>query len=236
MKINKIWNFLRQNISRTEIAISVSAEVILIVIFMLAVHGGPSLFKLKASLGAVYNPAINIYVSTAGNDANPGTASQPVATLGRAREIIRNLPRPLSGPVNVYLRGGTYVLNETFKLDDPTKDSGSEAASITYQSYLGEKAVISGGKKLNLNWSAYNQNIFAASVGDLEFNSLFVGEKRAVKARIPDIGYYEIPKSKTDADRDSAFYFDSGQINSSWRNLNDVEIVVSKNFIQSRFN
>jgi hypothetical protein len=98
---------------------------------------------LAASLGV----AAEFYVAPTGNDANPGTARQPFATVPRARDAIRalkqqgNLP---AGGVKVILRGGQYYLPQTLEFNQ--RDSGSAAAPITYCAYGQEKAWLSGGK------------------------------------------------------------------------------------------
>ena len=178
----------------------------------------------------------NIYLSPSGNDNNLGTVYFPIKTLEKAREKIRNL-QPLEKNINVYLRGGTYNLDMPFVLDSE-KDSGTSLFSINYQSYPGEKAVISGGQQLKPSWQLFNSNIYVSDVSGLVdkygfFNSLFVNEKRATRARLPDMGYYQ--PTKFDSENNSAFYFKTGEINPNWKNLNDIEIVASRNWIQSRF-
>jgi hypothetical protein len=130
--------------------------------------------------------ATKIYVSLQGNDNNPGTIDKPFKTLEKARDYIRSLARPLSVPINVYLRAGTYELSSTFILEK--QDSGEEGKPITYQAYPGEKVIISGGKTLENQWTKYNDNIYVANVGSLRFNSLFVDGKRAIRARTPNEG------------------------------------------------
>lgn len=93
--------------------------------------------------------AAEIYVALDGSDSNPGTIEKPFRTLEAAREHIRNLKTqdkcPAEG-VTVYLRGGSYPVAGTFTL---TKDdSGTEASPITYCSYPGERAILTGGKKV----------------------------------------------------------------------------------------
>jgi hypothetical protein len=52
-----------------------------------------------------------------------------------------------AGKVTVYLRGGTYYLAQSLEFD--ARDSGSQAAPITYRAYGKEKAWLSGGKSLD---------------------------------------------------------------------------------------
>ncbi len=191
----------------------------------------------ELSTGTEIEEIYDIYISTEGNNENSGTINKPIKTLNRAREIIRNLPRPLKQSINVYLREGTYLLTEPFVLDDIEKDSGDYENAITYQSYPEEKAIITSEINPDLNWQKQN-SFYVADVSRLieqykNFESLFVDGKRATKSRIPNMGYYTI--NKTDKDNNSAFFFNSGEIRNNWKNLNDIEIVPSMNWIQSRF-
>jgi phage baseplate assembly protein W len=71
------------------------------------------------------------YVSTSGNDSNPGTIGSPWRTIQKAANTAA-----AGDTVNV--RGGTYA--ETIEVNV----SGSSGAFITFQSYTGETAIIDG--------------------------------------------------------------------------------------------
>jgi len=99
-----------------------------------------------------------LHVSPAGNDgwtgrlARPNAARTdgPVATLARARDLIRELKRApggLQGPVVVELQGGTYELPGTFALT--AGDSGTPDHPITYRAARGREVRIVGGKVLS---------------------------------------------------------------------------------------
>lgn len=89
------------------------------------------------------------YISNDGDDSNSGTMDKPFKTLEKARDTIREMisagEYPETG-ITVYLRGGDYVMNSSFELTP--QDSGTETAPITYMSYPGETANITGGTKL----------------------------------------------------------------------------------------
>lgn len=182
------------------------------------------------------------YLSPNGNDNNAGiSTSTPFATLERARNAIRDLKSrgQFNGPVNVILLAGTYYLNKPFELT--TQDSGNSTCQITYQAAPGAKVVISGGKSLTSGWATNTVNgksVLVTNVGNLRFNSLFVNGKRAVRARTPnenaDPPYYKVAGVDA-ADSKSAFYFAAGNLNAAWKNLNDIEIVASGLWQQSRF-
>jgi len=69
-------------------------------------------------LVAAFAPATELYVSTTGHDAGPGTRTQPFATLERARDAIRQLQSTgrLAEPVTVHVRGGRYYLSRILDL------------------------------------------------------------------------------------------------------------------------
>ncbi len=94
--------------------------------------------------------AICYYIDTIrGNNNNDGSTDYPFITLIQAKNNVRDLRNNegFNGQVYIYLRGGTYEIDETFTLD--SSDSGYSAVSTTtYSSYPGEQAIISGGKLL----------------------------------------------------------------------------------------
>jgi hypothetical protein len=130
---------------------------------------------------------VAFYVALSGNDNNPGTLEQPFATLKRARDAERETPR--SEPIVLYLRAGTYYLNETLKFEE--KDSGTEQSPVTLRNWPGERVVISGGALLNLKWEPFQNGILKASVPadrmkNLAVDQLFVNGQRQILARYPN--------------------------------------------------
>ncbi len=71
------------------------------------------------------------YVAKNGNDANPGTETQPWLTIQKAANTL------VAGET-VYIRGGTYYERVS------AVNSGNANAYITYSSYPGELAIIDG--------------------------------------------------------------------------------------------
>jgi hypothetical protein len=91
---------------------------LVVIVLMLA----PS---LAGQTGATY------YVSTGGNDSNPGTIGAPWLTIQHAADSV-------SAGATVYVFGGVYYESMNF----PT--SGTATAPITFESYPGQTAVIDG--------------------------------------------------------------------------------------------
>jgi hypothetical protein len=120
------------------------------------------------------------FVSPTGSDANPGTLEKPFATLQRAQQAARQKHG------DVFLRGGTHYLPETIVFT--AEDSGTKDAPVVFQNYQGEKAVISGGVRLEkLDWQPCTNGIFQAQVpADLQTEEIFVNGERQILARYPN--------------------------------------------------
>lgn len=155
------------------------------------------IFAIVAALLAVYplaaaeeQPvAADFFVAPSGSDTNDGTRKKPFATLARAREAVRKrIAAGLESDVTVIIRQGTYELAEPLVLGP--EDSGSEQYAITYAAYPGEKALISGGRRIT-GWKRREGEIWTASVAGVKerkwyFRNLFVNGRRAVRARTPN--------------------------------------------------
>ena len=83
--------------------------------------------------------AVDFSVAPSGSDASPGTREKPFATIAKARDAVRPLiAAGMKSPVNVYLREGTYRLNEPLAFGP--QDSGDEKFAVTYAAQPGETA------------------------------------------------------------------------------------------------
>ncbi len=140
--------------------------------------------------------ALDLHVSPLGNDSWTGRIAQPnaaqtdgpLASLDGARLAVRKLPRPLTEPVRVQFAGGTYRITQAVAFD--ARDSGEDGQAITYAAAPGADAVISGGQTLPPFQTA-NDGRWALQVpaGTPRFEQLWVGERRAVRARTVSQGY-----------------------------------------------
>ena len=105
-----------------------------------------------ASTTGIAQPAaavVEFFVAPEGRDENPGTREQPFRTLERARDAVRALKAdgdPPARGVVVNLREGPYVREGTFALT--AQDSGAEGAPVVYRAYPGERAVITGARRI----------------------------------------------------------------------------------------
>lgn len=180
------------------------------------------------------------YVAPNGRDSWSGRLAAPnrrrtdgpFASLTTARDAVRQLRREgePTKPILVLVRGGVYRLAEP--LTFTPEDSGTAEAPTVYAAYPGETPIVSGGERLT-GWQATGNRIWKAEVPDVkagrwQFRQLFVNGRRAVRARLPASGFFTISEAvestpgSTGYDR---FRYRPGDLNPTWHNLDDVEIV-----------
>ena len=153
------------------------------------------------------------FVAPNGSDSNEGTLAKPFQTLQAAVNAAKNK----SLPVTVYLRGGTYNVNQQIAL-------GSSCSNITFKPYNNEKPIITTGYTLSgsdfthdsdsvtasITDSTARANVVVASLADLGITDisgiydyrnnsidtvapiLMQDDKRMEIARYPDTGYLTV--------------------------------------------
>ncbi|HVY40797.1 MAG TPA: right-handed parallel beta-helix repeat-containing protein [Polyangia bacterium] len=166
-----------------------------------------------------------IYVSPAGDDANPGTLARPLRTIAKARDSIRPSLDAMTSDVVVYLRGGTYALTST--LTFANADSGKNGFYVKYLAYPGERPLITGGQPIT-GWLPADPatGIFSAPNVTKPFRQLYVNGVKAIRARTPNLG----PNGEPNFNRASGW--DSGAHNfqvpsaavAAWKTLTKVEM------------
>ncbi|HEY9829632.1 MAG TPA: right-handed parallel beta-helix repeat-containing protein [Stenomitos sp.] len=139
------------------------------------------------------------YVAPSGNNAwsgnqstpNPTKTDGPFATLQRARDAIRELKRQqgdmLKQPVTVFVRAGTYFLDQPLLLQP--EDSGTSECPVIFAAYPNENPLISGGKRIT-NWQKLDGNRWVAQLpeakaGKWNFRLLRTNNEWAIRARYP---------------------------------------------------
>ena len=133
--------------------------------------------------GEPAEPGVTLHVSPSGNDANPGTPANPLATIAAAQRAARTFAG--RRPVTVLLHEGVYYLPDTIRFT--AEDSGTEQAPVLYTSAPGERPVISGGERLELEWAPRRNGIFQAKTqAGLAMDQLFVNGQRQPMARYPN--------------------------------------------------
>ncbi len=155
-----------------------------------------------------------VHVAPVGNDANAGTESQPLATIGKARDAVRRINQEMTGDIVVILHGGTYQISETIVLDH--RDSGTGGYNVVYRSAPGEHAVISGGRGI-AGWQPDADGRWKAKTDLDNFRQLYINGKRAERARggvLPGAELYGKDGYKTTLAEMA-----------DWKNPTDIELV-----------
>ncbi|MDB6038917.1 MAG: hypothetical protein JWM99_2758, partial [Verrucomicrobiales bacterium] len=196
--------------------------------------------------------AVDFFVSTQGNDmwsgksAEPNGKDGPVATVARARDAVRALRKIMKEPqrVRVVLRGGMYYLDAPVEFGP--EDSGVEGTPVIYLAATGEKVVLSGGRHVDgghlgvvNHRSAWIVNVLGVKEGQWHFRELFVNGARRPRTRLPRKGEYRIeslPGYTGDFLRSPTkrFVFSTGNIDATWPNLHDVEVVGITRWLDNR--
>lgn len=211
---------------------------------------------LILSLNVATTPAaVAFYVSPDGDDSWSGrlpTSDEnrtdgPFASLERARDAIRELKTSQGGklkqPVIVYLRGGTHFLTKPLTLSP--QDSGDEECPVIYSSFPGEKAVISGGRRIK-GWREITLNgrkLWVAEIPEVKegkwfFRQIWVDSQRRKRARHPNRGYLsvaEVPDVTSQTpwnEGQTRIRFHEGDLK-AWRTITDAEIVLMTRWVES---
>jgi hypothetical protein len=190
----------------------------------------PSLLAASTCLSVSAAPR-ELFASLRGDDGNPGTKEQPFRTVPHAMQAVRQQEHPAGG-VTVYLRGGTYALTE--RLSFGPEDSGTAESPVTYASYPGERAVLSGGRRLTGQWQqSPGKPYFQLLVPEARnrqwvFNSLYINGRSRERARTPNWGE-KVLRAEGRApgeDERQAFQYRPGDIDAAWTNLTDADLVL----------
>ncbi len=125
----------------------------------------------------------DIYVNPSGSDANGGSRNEPLASLAAARDLARNSSGKES--VTVHVADGFYYLPET--LTFAPADSGTAKSPIVYRAEHEGRAVLSGGARLDLDWTPFRDGIFQTRtpVG-LVIDQMFIDGQNQRMARYPN--------------------------------------------------
>ncbi|MCX7600069.1 MAG: right-handed parallel beta-helix repeat-containing protein, partial [Armatimonadetes bacterium] len=194
---------------------------------------------LAGMLGPAWAKDVIFYVSPDGNDRWSGTLSAPnaartdgpFATFERAVRAVRQALSAEQKNVTVLFREGTYVLEKTLVFTP--EDSGREGHPVVYAAYPGERAVISGGRRIT-GWRKYNDQLWVATVPKgWYFTRMFVNGRLAMRSREPDTDnwhrWFKVVAGgapEPDAPEGAGgrqFQFPAGTVK-NWPNLGDVEI------------
>jgi len=142
---------------------------------------------------------IIFYIAPEGNDnwsgkldrANETKTDGPFATLWRSRDAIRELKGQQGGilnqPVTVFIRGGTYYLEQPLLLEP--EDSGTTECPVIFAAFPNEIPIFSGGQRIE-NWQKLNDRLWITTLPDVKagkwyFRLLRTDGEWATQARYP---------------------------------------------------
>lgn len=149
-----------------------------------------------------FSAGLTVYVSPQGDDGWSGRIEQPnaqrtdgpVATLGRARDVVRQMKSTAGGrgTMTVLVADGQYRMAEPLVLTP--EDSG-----VTYQAASGAHPVFSGGRPIG-GFKPGENGLWVAQVPEAansswSFEQLYVNGQRAVRARTPNKFYHYLGDS-----------------------------------------
>lgn len=186
----------------------------------------PPVLTSRATSSSSSNQEYDIYVAPDGNDANPGTIESPLLTFKGAQKRVRQIKDSAKGAINVWFRGGEYVLDETVVFG--LEDSGDEELIITYAAYPGETPVFSSGREIK-GWTKVPKelpglpeqaqgNVWVANVSD-RFLTLYDDEGLLPRAQSEAFFPEEGNNGR------NRLHFPEGKLK-NWSNVTDVEIKV----------
>ena len=126
--------------------------------------------------------ATTYFVSTSGNDANPGTSEDlPWKSLARVNNFFKLYP----GDQVLFKRGDEWSGTVTVRA------SGTAGSPIIYGAYgTGDKPKIYGSEIIT-GWTLHSGNIYKASL-NTTITQLFVNGQRARAARYPNTGWLNV--------------------------------------------
>lgn len=147
----------------------------------------PAILMGVALMASCYRPAEDarppkaaFFVAPNGDDAGPGTARRPLATLHAARDAARKLEP--GKPRRIVVEAGELFLAEPLVLTP--EDSGLTIAAKG-------KATLYGGRRI-ADWAKEGDHLWAAKVdaAKWDFRMLVVNGRFAARARLPKSGHF----------------------------------------------
>ncbi|MBN1341239.1 MAG: right-handed parallel beta-helix repeat-containing protein [Phycisphaerae bacterium] len=222
-------------LARNPVVVSAWAGMVIRILAAAAMTGGPGCAEVMAAEA----DKVHYYVAPTGKDTNPGTAAEPFATVGRARDEVRKrIAGGLDRDIVVLIRGGTYPQTETLAFGP--EDSGTDTHSITYAAAPGEKVVLSGGRAI-AGWKRGPGTVWTAELPEVRagkwyFRQLFVAGRRAIRARTPNrpAWWKLVPRPDNSDANGATITLGVDHPIGAWKNVSDVEVIWLNNNDASR--
>lgn len=148
---------------------------------------------ISLSITLLHGNTIYLAPATGTTASQDGSRRHPFSSLKAARDAIREARKQGDQSAwSIILAPGDYYLSETLEFEP--QDSGTAAAPVLFRG-AGTKTRILGGIPV-LRWRAGSDGIWRAPVPSLpngkpaRFESLYVNDKRATRARHPNTGFF----------------------------------------------
>ena len=144
-------------------------------------------------------PPAEFYLAPDGDDAADGRAGQPVASLRRALDLVRDLRkrRASPAPITIEVADGRYELADTLLVT--AEDSGGEKSPTIIHAAEDAHPVFSGGRRITgwtvtevdgrPRWSAVLPEVKG---GKWRFTQLFVDGQRRFRPTLPAEGWFTV--------------------------------------------
>jgi len=181
------------------------------------------------------------HVSRRGSDADPGTQARPFATIARAQKAVRKrIAAGLKDNVTVMIGVGVYELAAPLKFGPA--DSGTKQHAVIYRAADDRNVIVSGGRRI-AGWKRGSGKLWTTTVSDVKagkwhFRQLFVGGRRATRARTPiageKISHLKLTSTTQAKDLKTWRLGLPAKDVSNWKNISDVEIVIHGNWAINR--
>ena len=120
-----------------------------------------------------------IYLSPTGNDQNDGTQESPLASLPEAIKVVKT---STDQEVTIILQNGIYHLEQPLTFSPDILTGKKLLITTLTQS---DSVIISGNKKLSLQWEKGKHGIWKAKTAD-SFDQLWINGNPRVLARYPN--------------------------------------------------
>ncbi len=183
------------------------------------------IFSLATKVATATDNAVELFVSTTGNDSFDGRSDAPFKTIERAKERCRQLRTEApTANVTVWIAEGIYELQEQLEF---TAEDNADQGQTTYRSLPGHRVVLRGGKQLQLEQRPLPDHLASSipvsarkhlrvvslnslGIEDLDTHArrarhqpmvtmpveLFCGEKRLPLAGWPESGWATVPENR----------------------------------------
>jgi len=154
-----------------------------------------------------------LWVSSAGDDRNPGTEDEPVRSVERARDLVRALNKDMADDITVFI-AGEHHLDAAVQFGP--EDSATNGFSIIYTAAPGEHPALSGGIRVTgwtLSDPARNLWVAAAPSGLARAGDLFVNGTPVSQTRGRLVQFFPRDQPSEAAAPDPTAH---------WKNLSDV--------------